>query len=438
MGQGILDSWRLQRSPEQTVDAAGSDVRTRLRRILGLGPEPALALCPSGTDAIYLASAVVLAQPGVERVHHVVVGANELGGGTLSAARGLTFSTRTPFGGHGEKGKPVEGLTERCTAEPFYLRGEEGGRIDLDVVDEEMALRVREVVATGATVLIHLVVHSKTGLRAPSLGILQTLRRELGDKVVVMVDAAQGRVGPRDVQRALKNGFMVLWTGSKFYSGPPFSAALVFPAPFDADPGPLPPGLRLWFCRADLPFRWVKAREALPEAANPGLVLRWLLAMEETEAYHAIPEHLRGRVYHTFAAAVIECFGPSPYVRLDLPQPPVHLLASGLGSFPSVLCFALEGPNGRLDATALRALYELLDTDLSDEDARFGTRFHLGQPVPLGPPDGERRAVLRVALGSRLVTQLHRAPDAGAAWFRRNFQLLREKAEWAVRSGRVG
>lgn len=432
-----LESWKEHRDPVQGVDASASEVRTRLRRLMGLGSEPGLLLAPSGTDIIYAVSALALRRSGRERVHHVVVGASELGGGTLSAARGLTFSPRTPHAGEVEVGAPVPGLADRCSAEPYYLRQDAGGRIDLDTVDTEIAERVRAAAVEGAAVVLHLVVHSKTGLRAPSVGVVRALDEELGDQLLVLVDAAQGRVGMRDVRRALGFGFPVLWTGSKFYSGPPFSAALVLPPAMAGDPGVLPGGLGQWLSRADLPYAWDTAREALPVAINPGLVLRWLMALEETEAYHTVPPPRRARVYHTFAGAVIEGLGPSPRLHLDLPEPPVHLLASGLGAFPTVFCFSVEGRGGRLGIPALKRLYALLDTDLSSEDPRLGTRFHLGQPVPLGPPDGEQNGVLRVALGARLVTQLHRSSDAGAAWFRARMVELREKTELLVQSGRV-
>lgn len=432
-----LETWREHRSPELAVDASASEIRTRLRALMELGAEPGIVLAPSGTDAIYMVSALALQRSGRDRVHHVVVGASELGGGTMGASQGRTFSTLTPHGGEVTVGQRVPGLAERCTAEPFYLRQDEGGRIDLDVVDDELQKRVRAAAAEGAAVVVHLVAHSKTGLRAPSLGVVQQLHAELGEQLTVLVDAAQGRVSMRDVRRAITLGFPVLWTGSKFYSGPPFSAALILPPSVAGDPGPLPEGLSAWFSRADLPYAWEQAREALTTSSNPGLILRWLMALEETEAYHAVPPMRRARAYHTFAGAFIEGFGPSPHLHIDLPEPPAHLLASGLGAFPSVFCFRVEGRQGRLEVPQLKQLYHLLDTDLSAEDPRLTTRFHLGQPVSLGPPDGAQNGVLRVALGARLVTMLHRSSDGGAAWFRARFVELREKAELLVQSGRL-
>ena len=368
-------------------------------------------------------------------------GASELGGGTLRASAGLTFSDRVPHPIDAETaatvrvGQPVAGLQGRTAATPVYLRGTDGARDPMERVDAEVVRLSREVVAAGARAVVHLVAHSKTGLRAPSVEALLALREELGDQLVVVVDAAQGRVAPRDVRHALELGFMVLWTGSKFYCGPPFSAALFLPEAFAVDPGPLPEGLAPWFSRFDLPQEWPKARESLPIHANPGLMLRWTGALAETEAYHAIPPDRRGRVYHTFAGAVLETFGPSHRLKLDMPQPPVHRLASGLGAYPSVFGFRVRDDDGWLDADALKRVHALLDTDRSDLAPVLGGRYHVGQPVSLGPPGEGKEAVLRVALGARLVTELHGTADAGSAWLRAQLEAVRRKTEAIVERG---
>lgn len=432
MGQSVLQRMRGLPDGHQAVEGECRRLRPRLRRVFEMDEGPAMVLAPSGTDAIYMVSAVLLARPGIDSVHHIVVGASELGSGTVRASRGLTFSTHTPFGGEVAVGHPVAGLAPRCTAEPAYLREEDGDEVTLEQIDAQVGARAREVVAQGRAVLVHLVAHSKTGLRAPSLQAMVALKQELGERFHVMVDAAQGRINPADLRLALAQDFMVLWTGSKFYGGPPFSGLLVLPPALAADPGPLPPGMAAWFSRADLPAHWSSARASLPTESNPGLLLRWILALAEMEAYHEVPVVRRSRVYHTFAGAVVECFGATPVLRLNLQRPPGHRLAGGLGAYPSVFSFAVLGPQGRLDSQQLRKLYVDLDRDLSERDPRLRTRFHLGQPVSLGPPDVDNASVLRVALGARLVTEHHAEPDAGAAWFRHRFTELRTQIELLV------
>ncbi|TVQ90017.1 MAG: hypothetical protein EA397_13750 [Deltaproteobacteria bacterium] len=424
--QLALEGWRREADPSDALHAAAHEIRERLARLLGLGPESELVLTPSGTDAVYLVSALCLRDDAP--VHHVVVGASELGGGTLAAARGEVFNPLTPHGGPAEVGAPVAGLSGRCSAEPLYLRDRAGERLSPDEIDERVRSRVQAALAEGARVIVHLVAHSKTGLRAPSLRLAESLVRERGERVVVLVDAAQGRVAPHDVRNALRRGFIVLFTGSKFYSGPPFSGVLCLPQRHP--PPALPAGLQAWTARSDLPPHWTAARDALRVEHNPGLLLRWIAALEQITRYHAIPPQKRGRVYHTFASAVLERFGPSEILQIDVPLPPVHHLVTGLGAYPSVFGFHVIANSEPLPAPALRRLHAHLD------DPRGPTpRFHLGQPVALGPPTDEAPAVLRVALGAQLVIERARDPDAGAAWFREHLGVLRERLEGLVRSG---
>ena len=414
------------------LNRAARRQRQRLATLFELPDEARIALTPSGTDAIYLAS--VLGLRRAEQVRHLVVGASELGGATLLAARGQAISDTAPFGA-ARKGAPLAGLADRCSADPVYLREADGARLEPSEVDD-LVIQAVEAVPEDCAVVLHLVAHSKTGLRAPSTAAARRLSDRLGDRLIVLVDAAQGRLAPRDVRKALQLGFPVLFTGSKFYSGPPFSSALVLPGALAGDPGPLPDSLSDWFSEDGLPRSWTQARASLREPVNPGLALRWEAALAEIERYHSIPPRNRAGVYHTFAGAVHEVFGPSEILEVDVPMPPVHQLATALGAFPSVFSFRVldEGEN-YLGKPELAKLHALLDTDLAEEHPSLGGRYHLGQPVELGPPDETDSAVLRVALGAQLVSDLAPTPDCGASWLRVTLRALRTKAEHLVREG---
>jgi hypothetical protein len=224
----------------------------------------------------------------------------------------------------------------------------------------------------------------------------------------------------------------VLFTGSKFYSGPPFSGALFLPEALAGDPGPLPKGLEAWLSAAELPTDWPQARASLSAANNPGLQLRWAAALAEIEAYHSVAPRQRGPCYHSFAGAVFEAFGPSSTIEVDMPMPPVHQLVTALGAYPSVFGFIVMGPDGPLDAAQLKCLHKLLDTDLADIAPELTGCYHLGQPVKLGPTGTSERALLRVALGASLITDLKDHPDHGAAWFRRHLGGLRSKIDTLI------
>jgi len=422
---------RLQASSNlaSESDRVTSSQRERIQKLFRMPQGSKVILTPSGTDVIYLVSLIALRRS--ERVHHVIVGASELGGGTVLAAQGKAISDSAPFGSTAV-GTPLAGLAERCTAEPVYLRRDDGAQIDEQVVEESVSAAVERVPASSAVVL-HLVAHSKTGLRAPSADLCERLSARLGDRLLVLVDGAQGRLAPRDIRRALKLGFPVLVTGSKFYSGPPFSSALLLPETLSSDIGPLPPSLSDWFSSDGFPTSWELTRSSLREQANPGLALRWEAALAEIERYHNVPSRHRAGVYHTFAGAVHEVFGPSEVLEIDVPMPPVHRLVTALGAFPSVFCLRIRGNDGFLRKADLSSLHKLLDTDQGSEHPYLAGRFHLGQPVALGPPETTTSAVLRVALGARLVSDLGSTPDAGGLWLRQMLWALRHKVEHIVK-----
>lgn len=425
----VLSSWRGERSSDAVLEATASGVRARLREALGLDPRCAVALTPSGTDAVYLASAYALR--GVERIHHIVVGANELGSGTMTAAEGRTFCERAPHGGVRRAGAAVEGLRGRTRAEAVYVRGRNGRPLPPEEIDARVVERARAALRHADRVVLHLVTHSKTGLRAPTLSAADALVAEHGDRVVVLVDAAQARRSPHETREALERGFLVLVTGSKFYGGPPFSGALLLSDP--SDPQGLPAGLSSWLARSDLPGSWRRARASLRAPHNPGLLLRWTAALSEIEAYHAVDPHLRVQVRRRFADAVPGILGSSPVVDLEVPRPPDDGPATD--ACPTVFSFRVRDGHAPMDAAALRRIHALLDTDLSAVAPELGRLFHLGQPVSLGPPSDEASAVLRVSLGAPLVTRLAGTADHGAGWLGDCLTGLRAKLECLIELG---
>lgn len=412
--------WEASGRADSEVRAMNRATRQQLRAVFGLPERTSIALTPSGTDAIYLISSAALRT--AERVHHVVVGASELGGGTLNASRGLPFSEDRPFQDGTVPLEPIPGLAERCSAEPVYLRAPDGERHDVTATDAEVRAKVEAAMQPGTRVNVHLVAHSKTGLRAPSLALCRELVERWGDRVWITVDAAQGRLAPSDIRTALAHGFVVLFTGSKFYAGPPFAGALFFPPGKFAEE--LPDALEDWFDDGGVPWESDLAR-----AVNPGLALRWRAAMGEIVAYHEVLPRHRARVYATFAGAVQEVLGAHPSVDLEYPMPVVHELATGLAAFPSVFGFRVRGSGGWLDKAALKRLHAQLDTAVDPDDPVLARTYHLGQPVALGPPGEAPKTLLRVAVGAPLVTRFARSPDAGGAWMRQTMHGLVAKID---------
>ena len=71
--------------------------------------------------------------------------------------------------------------------------------------------------------------HSKLGYQSPSEEMIQNLNTLDNLSLQVIVDAAQLRLDPSDIQNYLNKGYIVSITGSKYFTGPPYSGALIFP-----------------------------------------------------------------------------------------------------------------------------------------------------------------------------------------------------------------
>jgi hypothetical protein len=309
-------------------------------------------------------------------------------------------------------------------------------------IDAEVVELVVEAIEAEATVLLHIVAHSKTGVHAPSLWCVDRLRK-ISEDVSVVVDAAQGRFSRRGLRDVLQKNCMVMFTGSKFYGGPPFSGALLVPPEFDPHVrgvSQLPRGFRNYFTAAEMPEDWIDIRASLSAEPNLGVILRWVAALAEIEAYYKAPDEARLRVLRFFEAEAPRILGESDVIRLLPVFPPVYDDTSErlLESKTTVFGFWVTPPGTQrpLDKTELKRIHEELTIDLSSTglmiDLEIMSRmFHIGQPVELG----QAGCVLRIALGGELITRVATNAALGGnlderlEWLRRQLLGLRQKIE---------
>ena len=133
-----------------------------------------------------------------------------------------------PGNGHG----PVAGLAHSVTSLALPLFDATGhGRPQVDS-DSQVLGAVEKSLANGSGVLLQIMDSSKLGWRAPSEQCLDEIRRRWPGRVQIVVDACQMRLGRPRLRNYLDRGCIVIVTGSKFFTGPPFSGALLVPAIF--------------------------------------------------------------------------------------------------------------------------------------------------------------------------------------------------------------
>ncbi|MBL8474065.1 MAG: hypothetical protein JNM98_19900 [Rhodocyclaceae bacterium] len=436
------------------ADELGRRIRRKLSHLLEVDDVDGLAvvLTPSGSDAETIAL-YFAALAGDGPLVNIVVGAREVGSGTVLAAGCRYFSERVPSGLDKEPGTPVdEALAARTQVIQVKIRNDQANERSPDELDAEIQALVADAVGRGARAIVHIVAHSKTGVHAPRLDTMNTLVSRYGDRVVPIIDAAQGRFSRRGLRDYISRGYMVIMTGSKFYGGPSFSGCLLLPRrvlPQNSADMVFPAGFSDYLTPAQLPDAWSAARAALEQKLNLGLLLRWSAAIAEIDAYYEAPGQSRYRVLRFFEAQTPIILGRSPLLELiNVPVPVFDDTSERLlESKTTVFSFRVKARAGRqLDQPTLARWVRWMNQDISAAAppatpdhilAATRTCFQLGQAVHVGEQSsGEHDHVIRVAIGGDLITNISTDTALGAsldnrlAWLSSKLEQLRIKIEY--------
>jgi hypothetical protein len=395
---------------DAAFDARVEAMRGELKACLGLSRAD-VVFSPSGTDtqlqALWLARALL----GPE-LTTVIVAADQTGSGTIETARGNHFSAATAQGSRVRKGEPIAGLAHSVTSVALPLLDATGDFQAPAETDAQVLGAIEQALAHGGNVLLQIMDSSKLGWRAPSKGCLDKIAARWPDRVQVIVDACQMRLGRPRLQHYLDRGYMVIVTGSKFFTGPPFSGALLVPTDLsnalDAVPG-VAPGLCDYSSRSDWPMHWHSLRSHFPIRANVGQWLRWEAALEEIRAYYEVAGEFRARVLTGFGDGVQRIIASSPSLGLLPPQqrPEGASLDDEELAQPTIFAFVIRHNGRALAPDDCRKIYRALardvrlDVSTDGRDPDVAAQICLiGQPVALG-----ESAALRICAGARLVTE---------------------------------
>jgi hypothetical protein len=319
----------------------------------------------------------------------------------------------------------VSGFRDDTSLVPIAVRRPDGGVRPSAEVDADCVAAVTAAIAAGQRPVLHILDVSKTGLRAPSMTCVAALAERYGDAMDVVVDACQTRLNPGTVRDYIGRGWIVQITGSKFFTGPPFSGALLAPAAVAGRLAnrSLPAGLGLYSGRSEWPSDQPGLESLLPNG-NHGLVMRWQAALAEMKAFSEVPALRRRTVLHRFVRHVDNCIADTPGVLAVSPRPTEGKLLDW-DATETIRCFALRqtaAPSGDpaqtgarenfLDIAGARKVYVWLNADLypalhtvvaAEDHAVLRRRCHIGQPVAVAI-DGQPAAALRVSAGARLVS----------------------------------
>ena len=331
----------LAASPRQQADrlAALTDkIEARLLRYFGVAGLARAFLCQSGTDAMLTTTMLIAAERPGKTMTAILPAASETGTGVPMAAVGRLFDGP-------DSGTPLTDCTGTTVEIP--LRSADGSPRSDDAVNEAFTAATANAAGNA---IVYLTYGTKTGLIAP-------VAPPAGANVIV--DACQSRIAPETVAAYLRQGWPVVVTGSKFFGGPAFSGAVLFP-------------------RARLPAA------ALREPPRLGTLLRWTAALTAIDAFEPLAAGTAD-ILSRRTVALERALASNPAL---VPVAGLQPHGPGWADLPSIFTFGVRDPLDRrrlLSAAELRPLYEDL--------ARRGVL--LGQPVGLGSFGG-----LRLAFGA--------------------------------------
>ncbi len=410
---------------EDAFDARLEDLRRELTIALGLaGTGVSVVLSPSGTDAqlqALFAAHAVLDGP----LTSIVVAADETGSGSGFALTGRHFNTTTARGLAVTKGDPVAGFANTACID-IPLTDETGRRHTADAIDDAVLTAIAASVRDGRRVLLQTMDRSKLWRRAPSRACLDEIAARWPGAVQIVVDACQLRTSPARLKSALARGEMVLITGSKFFTGPPFSGALLVPAIHAGTVARarLPDGLCAYGHAGDWPAAWPDLRAQLPDALNAGQWLRWEAALAEIEAYRAVPQNFRDYALARFCDSASRLIADAGFELLD-DEAPDSSDPDSDGEFTprTILPFRMRAGGATVSREVAAGLYRALNCDVSmrlppgasAEDKAIAAQLcHIGQPVAIRTTSGDETAVLRISAGARILSDSWCGDEAAA------------------------
>ena len=409
----------LAHGVEDSLIRDAARVRGAIAGYYGLSPGVHILIVPSGTDGELLALAVALAGDPGRPLTNLLVGPEESGSGVPQAAAGRHFSSVTARGIAVAKGGMIDGVPASLEVASVPVRTAAGLPRAAAEIASDCAGQTAAAVAGGRRVLFHVLDQSKTGLLAPDpAGAGWPVRSGAVD---VIVDACQARLTAAAVRGYLEQGAMVLLTGSKFFTGPPFAGALLIPAaiaPRLDDTRNWPAGFTDYFgATAGAAGGW-----PFPEGTNFSIALRWHAALAEMAAFAAVGAAEVAVILGRIGSRIETAIKANP--DLVWHEPPAldrRHGPDGWDRLPTIFLFSVrapgegggEGPRRLLDASEARQVYIWLNADLSDllpagscdADRRLAARFiHIGQPVALAAAGGSVAGALRLCIGARLVS----------------------------------
>ena len=393
-------------------------LKNNLRKIFKLNEECEIIFSPSGTDSSLQIAAITQIISDKE-ITHILVASDETGSGVAAALKGYHFENTTALNYPIKKGDKIEGFRDVDLIEiPF--RDENGALKSSNQLDEEVFNAISRTKDLGRHVVLHTMDQSKLGYQSPSDDFIKKLNTLENLSIQIIVDGSQLRLDPKDIQNYLNKGYIVTITGSKFFTGPPYCGALILPESVNklihSVKTKLPKGLTKYYNHSDWPTSWFCSNE-LSDGYNYGSYMRWNAAVVEMDRYYKTPILYRNMGIEMFCNFVDDSIKEATFLQpIYGDETKTKCYSSkefGIRNIRTIFPFFIFKDNEVLSVDKVKKLYTLLNSDLSDqfEDSSLeiirlaAQKCHIGQAVNVKYTNEIESAILRISLGSRVISE---------------------------------
>ena len=392
-------------------------LKNNLKKIFKLNEESEIIFSPSGTDSSLQIAAITQIFSDKE-ITHVLVASDETGSGVPSALKGCHFENTTALNFPVKKGDKIEGFRDVDLIKiPF--RDENGSLKSSKQLDEEVYDAIYKTNEQGRHIVLHTMDQSKLGYQSPSDELIRRLDTLSKLSIQIVVDASQLRLDPKDIQNYLNKGYIVTITGSKYFTGPPYSGALLLPKSVSkvilSVKNSLPAGLTQYYNHSDWPISWFCSND-LSDGYNYGSYTRWNAAIVEMDRYYKTPILYRNMGIEMFCNFVEDSIKEATFLEPiydnETKTNSYNSKEFGIRNIRTIFPFFILKNNEVLSIDKVKKLYTLLNSDLSDqfEDSPLeiirlaAQKCHIGQAVDVKYGNDIESAVLRISLGARVIS----------------------------------
>lgn len=416
--RSILIKNSLKNGFEDTTIQFSELLKNNLKNIFGLSDQCQIIFSPSGTDSALQIAAITQAT-STKEITHILVASDETGSGVPSALNGCHFENNTALNYPVKKGERIDGFRDVNVIE-ITFRDENGDLKSTNILDEEVFNAISENNKLGKHIVLHVMDQSKLGYQAPSEEMMQRISTLNNISIQVVIDAAQLRLDATDIQNYLKRGFIVSTTGSKYFTGPPYSGALILPENVSklihSAKKSLPKGLTKYYNRSDWPTSWNCSND-LSEGYNYGSYMRWNCAIVEMDRYFKTPILYRNMGIEMFCNFIEDSIKEASFLEPiygdEMKKKSYNSKEFGIRNIRTIFPFFILNNKEVLPVDKVKKLYVLLNSDISDHFKETsldiirlaGQKCHIGQAVNVKYSNDIQSAILRISLGARVISE---------------------------------